>query len=102
LANFQPYFSRVSTTTVVRDRDSKFTAAFDEVLRSDGVMSVKIPPRALRANAYAERWVQSLRRECLDRMLIFGEHHLRLVMREYVGHYNRWRPHLGLGDDVRP
>jgi len=91
---------RQSPKILVRDRDSKFTAAFDEVLRSEGVMSVKIPPRAPRANAYAERWVQSVRRECLDRMLIFGEHHLRLVMREYVDHYNRGRPHRGLGLEI--
>ena len=63
-------------------------------------MSVKIPPRAPRANAYAERWVQSARRECLDRMLIFGEHHFRLVMREYVDHYNHGRPHRGLGLEI--
>jgi putative transposase len=72
---------------LIRDRDSKFSAIFDEVLRSEGVPAVKTPPRAPRANAYAERWVQSTRRECLDRMLIFGERHLRLLMREYVDHY---------------
>jgi putative transposase len=85
---------------LIRDRDSKFTATFDEVLRSESVATVRIPPRAPRANAYAERWVQSARRECLDRMLIFGERHLRLVMREYVDHYNRGRPHRGLGLDI--
>jgi putative transposase len=62
--------------------------------------SVKIPPRAPRANAYAERRVQSVSRECLDRMPIFGEHHLRLVMREYVDHYNRRRPRRGLGLEI--
>jgi putative transposase len=81
---------------LIRDRDSKFTAVFDEVFRSEGVQVVKIPPRAPRANAFAERWVQSARRECLDRMLVFGERHLHLVMREYVDHYNRARPHRGL------
>jgi transposase InsO family protein len=85
---------------LIRDRDSKFTAAFDEVLRSEGVLAMKTPPRAPRANAFAERWVQSARRECLDRMLIFGERHLRLVMREYVDHYNRGRPHRGLGLEI--
>jgi putative transposase len=85
---------------LIRNRDSKFTAMFDEVLQSEGVVAVKTPPRAPRANAYAERWVQSARRECLDRMLIFGERHLRLVMREYVDHYNRGRPHRGLGLEI--
>lgn len=85
---------------LIRDRDSKFTAMFDEVLRSEGVVAVRTPPRAPRANAYAERWVQSARRECLDRMLIFGERHLRLVMGEYIDHYNRARPHRGLGLDI--
>jgi len=85
---------------LIRDRDSKFTVMFDEVLRSEGVVAVKTPPRAPRANAYAERWVQSARRECLDRMLIFGERHLRLVMRECVDHYNHGRPHRGLGLDI--
>jgi putative transposase len=81
---------------LIRDRDSKFTTGFDDVLRSEGIVAVKTPPRAPRTNAFAERWVQSARRECLDRMLVFGERHLRLVMREYVDHYNRFRPHRGL------
>jgi putative transposase len=85
---------------LIRDRDSKFTAVFDEVLRSEGIEAVKIPPRAPRANAYAERWVESVRRECLDRMLVFGERHLHLVMREYVDHYNGFRPHRGLDLEI--
>jgi transposase InsO family protein len=85
---------------LIRDRDSKFTAVFDEVLRSEGIVAVKTPPRTPRANAFAERWVQSARRECLDRMLVFGERHLHLVMREYVDHYNRFRPHRGLALEI--
>ena len=81
---------------LIRDRDRKFVAAFDEVFRSDGVQVVKTPPRAPRANSFAERWVQSARPEVLDRMLIFGKRHLRAVMGDYVDHYNRERPHRGL------
>jgi putative transposase len=85
---------------LIRDRDSKFTAGFDDVLRSEGIAAVETPPRAPRTNAFAERWVQSARRECLDRMLVFGERHLRLVMREYVDHYNGFRPHRGLALEI--
>jgi putative transposase len=63
-------------------------------------VAVKTPPRAPRANAYAERWVQSARRECLDRTLVVGKRHLHQVMREYVDHYNRARPHRGLGLEI--
>lgn len=85
---------------LMRDRDCKFTPAFDEVFGSDSVRVVKTPPRAPRANSFAERWIQSARREALDRILILGERHLQAVMTEYVDHYNRARPHRGLGLDV--
>jgi transposase InsO family protein len=87
-------------TILIRDRDAKFTAAFDEVFRTEGVRVVKTPARAPKANAIAERWVQSARREAADRMLMLGEGHVRSAMTEYVDHYNRARPHRGLGLDV--
>jgi len=81
---------------LIRDRDTKFTAGFDAVFTAIGVRIVMSPVQAPRANAIAERWIASARRECLDRMLITGERHLRLVLGEYVDHYNSHRPHRTL------
>ena len=69
------------------------TASFDAVLSSAGIEAVKIPPRSPRANAYAERFVLTVRTEVTDRMLIFGERHLRSVLAGYQAHYNGQRPH---------
>jgi putative transposase len=84
---------------LIRDRDAKFTAAFDAVLTATGVRIIKTPVRAPRANAIAERWIASARRECPDRMLVTGERHLRLVLSEYADHYNSHRPHRALQQD---
>ena len=81
---------------LIRDRDSKFPGPFDEVFRSEGVSIVKTPIRAPRANAYAERWVRTVRTECLDWMLVLGRRHLEHVLRTYAAHYNGRRPHRGL------
>jgi transposase InsO family protein len=81
---------------MIRDGDAKFTAAFDVVLTAAGLRIIKTPVRAPRANAIAERWISSARRECLDRMLITGERHLRLVLDEYADHHNVHRPHRAL------
>ncbi len=81
---------------LVRDRDTKFTAGFDEVLRTEGTRVIKTPARSPRANAVAERFVGTVRRECLDRFLIFGRRHLEQVLAEYVAHYNEHRPHRAL------
>jgi transposase InsO family protein len=78
---------------LVRDRTGQFTEAFDAVLAGAGITAVKIPPRSPRANAYAERFVLTVRTEVTDRVLIFGERHLRLVLAEYEAHYNGRRPH---------
>jgi putative transposase len=81
---------------LIRDRDSKFTTAFDDVFAGADIRIIRIPPRAPRANAIAERWIASARRECLDQMLITGERHLRLVLDQYTDHYNVHRPHRAL------
>lgn len=80
----------------IRDRYAKFTTAFDAVLAAAGIRIIRTPVRAPRANAVAERWITSARRECLDRMLIISERHLRLVLSEYVEHYKVHRPHRTL------
>ncbi len=78
---------------LIRDRDTKYTDVFDEVFTSEGIEVLHSPPQALRANAYAERWVRTVRRECLDRMLIYTPRHLLGVLGEFVVHYNEHRPH---------
>ena len=82
---------------VLGDRDTKFTAAFDAVFAAEGIEVLRTPVRAPRANAYAERWVGTVRREVLDRMLILGCRQLRSVLAEYAEHYNVHRPHRALG-----
>jgi putative transposase len=82
---------------LIRDRDTKFVAGFDEVFRTDGVNVVQTPFRAPQANAHAERCVRTARTECLDWLLILGPRHLDRVLRVYVDHYNTERPHRALG-----
>jgi transposase len=81
---------------LVRDRDTKFSAPFDEVFGTEGVTVIRTPIRAPRANAFAERWVRTVRTECLDWTLVRGRRHLEHVLRIYAGHYNAERPHRGL------
>ena len=82
---------------LIHDRDAKFSAAFDEVFRTERIEVIRTPVRAPNANAHAERFVRTLRQECLDWLLILGRRHLERVLREYVEHYSRERPHRALG-----
>jgi putative transposase len=81
---------------LIRDRDSKFSAAFDAVFTGADIRIIRTPVRAPRANAIAERFIGTLRRECLDHLLITGPRHLAGVLREYLAHYNTHRPHRSL------
>lgn len=89
--------NRVSSFTFfIRDRDSKFTGVFDAVFTSEGIRILRTPVRAPRANAIAERWIGTVRRELLDRILILNHRHLEAVLAEYVAHFNGHRPHRAL------
>jgi putative transposase len=82
---------------LIRDRDAKFTTGFDEVFRAQGRQIIRTAIRAPRANPICERVNGTLRRECCDRLLIFGRSHLQLVLSQYLDHYNQHRPHRALG-----
>jgi putative transposase len=81
---------------LVRDRDAKYSGPFDEVFRTEDVRVVLTPIRAPKANAFAERFVRTVRSECLDHVLVYGSRHLDRVLRSYVSHYTEQRPHRGL------
>jgi transposase InsO family protein len=81
---------------LIRDRGGQFTSVFDAVFTAADIEVIKTPPRCPRANAYAERWVRTPQSELADRMLIFGQRHLRHVLAEYIRHYNQARPHRAL------
>ena len=85
---------------LIRDRDTKFAASFEAVFGGEGVEVIRTPVRAPNANAVAERWIRTVRHECLDRILIFSRRQLEQVLRVYIGHYNEHRPHRGL--ELRP
>jgi putative transposase len=81
---------------LLRDHDAKFTRSFDDVFGGEGGQVLRTPIRAPKANAYAERWVQTVRVECLDWTLVLDQRHLRRLLRGYVRHYNQQRPHRSL------
>jgi len=86
----------ITMTFLLRDRDSRFTSAFDAVFTADGIRILTSPPGAPRANAICERMIGTLRRELLDRVLIVNEHHLRRILATYLHHFNTVRPHRTL------
>jgi putative transposase len=86
----------LSIRFLLRDHDGKFTRAFDEVFRTEGAAVVRTPIRAPRSNAYAERWVQTVRVECLVWTLVLSRRHLLRLLGVYVRHYNQQRPHRSL------
>jgi putative transposase len=91
LGNGQPF------RFLIHDRDAKFSHAFDDVFHSECIEVIRTPIQAPNANAHAERWVRTLRADCLDRILILGRRHLEHVLRIYRQHYNGHRPHRALG-----
>jgi putative transposase len=85
---------------LICDRDGKWTDGFRRILQGAGVRIVLMPVRAPNANAYAERFVRSIREECLDRLILFGERRLLRALDEFVAHYHRERNHQGLGNEL--
>jgi putative transposase len=95
--NLGLFFAERQIRFLIRDRDSKYTGPFDEVFRSEQIRVLRTPIRAPKANAVAERFVRTVRAECLDWLLIINRRHLERVLRVYVEHYNAERPHGALG-----
>ena len=90
-------WDRAPPRFLIHDRDSRYGASFDRRVRHLGIRQVRTPLRSPRANAVAERWVRSVRSECLDHLIVFNERNLRRTLSAYVTYYNRWRPHRSLG-----
>ena len=99
LTNFQDGFLN-GKRYLIMDRDTKFCESFRAALKQEGVESVRLPPRSPNLNAHAERFVRSIKEECLDRMILFGEKSLRHTIRQYVEHYHHERNHQGLDNKL--
>ena len=91
---------RIDLKFLLRDRDTKYVASFDEVFTSEGAQIVRTPFRTPNANAHAERFVRTVRSECLDHLMIVNARHLERVLRDYVQHYNCHRPHQGIAQEI--
>jgi transposase InsO family protein len=89
-----------NATYLIHDRDPLFTKAFEAILAERGVKCVRIPARSPNCNPHAERFVKTVRDECLNHLVLFGERHLRHVIKEFVAHYHRERFHQGLGGQL--
>ncbi len=85
---------------LIRDRDSKFSDEFDNIMTAAGIEVVKTPVKNPSCNVYAERWVWSIKHECLNHFTVFGKHHLRYILDAYIDYYNRLRPHQGIGNEL--
>jgi putative transposase len=90
--------SSTASAFLIHDRDPLFSAEFQSILTSVGVWCVKLPPRSPNLNAYAERFVRSIKESCLDRLILFGEDSLRRAIHEFVAHYHQERNHQGIGN----
>src|SRR4028119_933514 len=91
---------RMMIQFLIRDRDAKFAPSFDTVFAADDVVIIRTPFRSPKANAFAERWIRSVREECLDHLLILNEQHLQRVLKEYAKYYNHARPHQGIDQHI--
>jgi putative transposase len=99
--NLSIYFAEqgeFKPTHIIRDRDTKFTTQFCSILESEGIEFRPIPPRSPNLNPYSEAWVQRTKHEVLNHFLVFGERHLRYILKSWLEYYHRWRPHQGLGN----
>jgi transposase InsO family protein len=85
---------------LIHDRDGKYAQSFDQILKAVGIGIVKLPPQSPNLNAFAERFVRSIKSECLDRLVLFGEKSLRHAVREYLVHYHAERNHQGVGNVI--
>jgi putative transposase len=86
----------VGARHLIHDRDAKYTQSFDQILKSAGTAAVKLPPQSPNLNAFAERFVKSIKTECVEQFVLFGEDSLRHVIQEYLAHYHAERNHQGL------